>query len=39
LKKHGDANHGMIGKKIDEQINKLMKKIVEKQSTKKRLNG
>jgi hypothetical protein len=39
LKKHGDANHGMIGKKLEEEINNLMKKQLEKQPTKKRPNG
>jgi hypothetical protein len=39
LKKHGDANHGMIGNFFEEEVNNLMKKKVEKQPTKKRLNG
>jgi hypothetical protein len=35
LKKYGDANHGMTRKKIEEEINNLMKN----NEQKKRLNG
>ncbi len=35
LKKHVDVEHGLFAKKLDEEVNSLVKTQVEKQSTKK----
>ncbi len=38
LKKHVDAKHGLLVKKLDEQVNNEMRIEVERQLAKKRLN-
>jgi hypothetical protein len=35
LKKHVDVKHGLFAKKLDEEVNSLVKTQVERQSTKK----
>jgi len=38
LKKHVDANHAMLAKKIEEEINSPLRNVLEKQLAKKRPN-
>jgi hypothetical protein len=38
LKKHVNANHFIIAKMFEEEVNRSSKEIVEKQPTQKRLN-
>ncbi len=38
LEKHVDAEHGLLAKKLDEEVNNAVRIEVERQPTKKRLN-
>ncbi len=38
LKKHVDVEHGLLAKKLDEEVNNVVRIEIEKKPTKKRLN-